>query len=270
MPPNQFDIQAITQNTWIRTIVQERTIGSTNTLAVELVSKAKCKLPLLVLADEQTAGRGRELNPWWSNEGSITFSLAVDRSTLTIQPQSLYSLGVGCTLLSALKSIVESSDLALKWPNDVMLRGRKVAGILIETAGTSASALIIGIGINLNTDLRLAPSDVQSRATSVSSILGKQVSATKFLVDLLANLANLFSDDNHAVSILDQYRHANFLVGKLIRIRQGLQLFTGTCMDIDDSGAIVLQTDDGTIALASGTVELFGSGTSDDDSITNS
>ncbi len=265
MPPNQIDIQAIAKCSWIRTLVYERSVGSTNTWAAEIVSAAKCKLPLLVLADEQTAGRGRELNQWWSSEGSIMLSLAVDRSTLTIEPQSLCSLGVGCALLSTLDSFVESSDLALKWPNDVMLRGKKVAGILIETAGTAASALVIGIGVNLNTDFQSAPSEIQSRATSVSRILGKQIPATKFLVDLLANLANLFSGNLQSGEILSQYRRANFLFGQLVRIRQGNQHFTGTCMDVDSSGAIIVLTDAGAVALVSGTVEMFSASTTADD-----
>ncbi len=258
MPPNQIDIQAIAKCSWIRTLVYERSVGSTNTWAAEIVSAAKCKLPLLVLADEQTAGRGRELNQWWSSEGSITLSLAVDRSTLTIEPQSLYSLGVGCALLSTLDSFVESSDLALKWPNDVMMRGKKVAGILIETAGTTASALVIGIGINLNTDFQSAPSEIQSRATSVSGIVRKQIPPTKFLVDLLANLADLFSGNLQSGEILTQYRRANFLSGQLVRIRQGNEHFTGTCTDIDNSGALVVRTETGLVALTSGTVEPFG------------
>ena len=256
MPNNQIEVEAIVANAWIRTLVHERAVASTNTLAGQLVASGVCELPLLVLADEQTAGRGRGSNQWWSREGSITLSLAVSRAELTIVPQSIYSLAVAVAVHNALATTVETGRLALKWPNDVMLDGRKVAGILLESAGPAASVLVVGIGLNANNDFRDAPVDVRLRAISAAAACGRPIDATKFACRLVSCLQSVFTSRDTAADVLAQYRAADFLAGKRIRVCREGESWVGECIAVDDAGSLVLATASGSISLASGTVEI--------------
>lgn len=252
-----IDLDAIAAKGWLRKIVHERSVDSTNSRAMDLLASGNCELPLLVLADEQTAGRGRGSNRWWSSRGSITLSLAVSRTELRLTPQSLYSLAVAVAVRDVLAAFIDSARIGLKWPNDVLLDGKKAAGILLETGGPSASALIVGMGVNANNDFAGAPVDVRARATSVAEISGQPVSQTGLISDIVVELQNTFTRLNSGDGILTRYRRADYLLGRRVRIHQDGEGVEGECAGIADSGELVLVTANGRISLASGSVEML-------------
>lgn len=256
MKTKRFDVRAIESNSWIRSLAYEHSVGSTNTMAAEMVAANKAALPLLVLTDEQTAGRGRGLKSWWSDKDCLTFSLALDRRSLSLQPSSLYPLAVGVALAESIESIAGRADVLLKWPNDLILGERKAAGILLETAGTAASVLIVGIGINVNCDLGASPQAISESATSIAAWSGEIVSEIDLLTNLLQRLEHCFTSQSSAVELLDQYRRRNYLLGRQVSVSSGNQAILGMCVDIDATGAIVLQTENGARVLSSGSVEL--------------
>ena len=98
------------------------------------------------------------------------------------------SLTVGLALCQAIESIAPRSDVAIKWPNDVFLEGRKLAGVLIELPPSQQRQAIIGIGINVNNSLQEAPSDVVTTAVSLRDILEMELDATDVLIQCLSSL----------------------------------------------------------------------------------
>src|SRR5262245_50492595 len=126
-----FDLARIAGSRLVAEVDSHHTLASTNDRALELATRGDPKLPLLVLAERQTLGRGRGANRWWSAPGALTFSLAIDGRLGTTPPQSLppWSLAAGLAVCEALADLVPRGDWRVKWPNDIFLSGRKVGGI---------------------------------------------------------------------------------------------------------------------------------------------
>lgn len=253
-PP--LDLAKIRENSWIRTFVYEKQVTSTNTLAMQMASSSHLEMPLLFLADEQVSGRGRGTNSWWSTAGSVTMSLAVSRVGLTMTPQAVYSLGAALAVLATLKPYAAAERLALKWPNDVMCDGKKLAGILLETAHGLNDALIIGIGINVNNQLASAPENIRNIGTSLSDATGNPVNRSELVCGLVSNLEELCARRSSVDQLIEDYRRVDFLWGKQVRVHRAGESLCGVCRGIDGSGALLLATSDELISLASGTVEV--------------
>jgi BirA family biotin operon repressor/biotin-[acetyl-CoA-carboxylase] ligase len=158
-------------------------IGSTNTRALELATAVDQPTPLLIGADRQTAGRGRGGNRWWSTTGALTFSLVLDPTEDFLGPDvppltpahwPRLSLVAALALCHELERLIPEITAQLKWPNDVHVAGRKLAGILVETASSPGSTprLVLGMGVNVNNSLRDAPPELQATACSLIDLMG--------------------------------------------------------------------------------------------------
>jgi BirA family biotin operon repressor/biotin-[acetyl-CoA-carboxylase] ligase len=158
-------------------------IGSTNTRALELATAVDQPTPLLIGADQQTAGRGRGGNRWWSTAGALTFSLVLDPTEDFLGPDvppltpahwPRLSLVAALALCHELDRLIPGVTAQLKWPNDVHVAGRKLAGILVETASSPGNTprLVLGMGINVNNSLRDAPPELQATACSLIDLMG--------------------------------------------------------------------------------------------------
>lgn len=155
-----LDVQRILSATSVRTVEYHDELTSTNDLALQLVSGQP--LPLLVVAERQTGGRGRGGNKWWAAEGALTYSLVVDAAALRLEQRSWprVSLTVALAISDTLDELLPNRAVQLKWPNDVYLQGRKVCGILVETAPRFPGVLVLGIGVNVNNSLAAAPAEL--------------------------------------------------------------------------------------------------------------
>src|SRR5579862_3978982 len=144
-------------------------IGSTSDRAAELVKQPRLACPFLVLAERQTAGRGRGSNWWWSAPGGLTFSLALDarQCGLPVERLPLVALAAGLAVCDAIEPLLPGVAVRLKWPNDVYVAGRKACGILVEAPGVSPARLIVGIGINVNNTFAAAPRELQQVGTAL-------------------------------------------------------------------------------------------------------
>ena len=158
-----WNVQRITAETFVAKVECHSVIASTNDTAKQRAADAGCPLPLLVLADRQTAGRGRQSNRWWSDAGSLTFSVVVGagQSRDNRSTPGLESLSAAIAVVEAVAPALPGRDLGICWPNDVIVSGRKLAGILVEVLGNRRQ--VIGIGVNVNNHLQLAPDDVRGR-----------------------------------------------------------------------------------------------------------
>lgn len=229
-------------------------LGSTNNRAKEL-SAGETPLPALVVADQQTAGRGRGDNRWWAGDGALTFSLLIEPTNHGIDPSQhgLLSLTAAVAVIDTVRS---TTGLACgyKWPNDVLLSGKKLAGILIESP--RPSRLVIGVGINVENRFDDAPVEVRSRAISLADTgsTRQQVLET-FLKAFSERLIQLASADARPI---EAARAACVLTGSSTEIRDGDRSLRGVCRGIADDGALLLATADGSDRVVAGSVERFG------------
>jgi len=212
-----LNAEKIRAATFVRHIEIHDTLSSTNDRAAELASETNIELPGLVVARHQTAGRGRGRNTWWSADGALTFSVLLEPAAIGIETKNWpqLSLATAAAVCDALQIELKRTDqragrssvptgladeparciglprVGIKWPNDVLIDGRKICGILIESPGGAAPAkdrLIIGIGINLNNSWRTAPADITSNGTSLRDITGTKCNLQSMLHRMLKQL----------------------------------------------------------------------------------
>ncbi len=252
-----FDIDRMVRDTFVAEVVYHETVDSTNNVALQRCRGGEFRSPSLVLASRQTSGRGRGNNVWWSSGGSLTFSLVIDAGEFGL-PQELWpkaSLTTGLSICLAIESLLGDGNVALKWPNDVHLQGRKVCGVLIEPGPRPSGKLVIGIGVNVNNSLADAPSDVKSRATSLVDVTGRQYDRTDVLIGVLQQLERQLTRlADHDPELPADWQKRCALRGRTVEVDMGKRRTTGTCQGIDPDGALLLSTNDGPVRIFGGTV----------------
>jgi BirA family transcriptional regulator, biotin operon repressor / biotin---[acetyl-CoA-carboxylase] ligase len=249
----QVNLDCVGRQTFVAAVEHHHEIGSTNDRAKIRAAENDCPLPLLVLADRQTAGRGRGGNRWWAGEGSLTFSLVVGPDSLpsSLADATLVSLAAAMAVVDATRRHVPSQQAGLHWPNDVFAAGRKVSGILIETLANRRR--VLGIGVNVNNRFDQAPDDVRCRAVSLCELAAGPIDATAVLVGVLqrveTRLAQLRSDPAALAADADR---ACLQRGALLCVETGAGPTRGICQGIAPDGALLLATERGVERLASG------------------
>ena len=175
--------------TAIRSVECYESIGSTQDRAHQVAQFVeRSRLPLLIAAEEQTAGRGRGSNTWWTARGSLAFSLLFDPADweLTRRAMPERSLAVGVAIVDTVAPLLAGQRVGLHWPNDVYVGTRKLAGILIDVR--SDGLHVVGVGLNVNNSFEGAPQDVRKRATSLFELTDRTFDRTDLLESLLRNL----------------------------------------------------------------------------------
>lgn len=237
------------------TIEVHETIGSTNDRARELLDEAGGD-GSVVLAEAQTAGRGRRGRTWLSPSGvNLTLSVALRPA---IRAADAWQLGLATALAThEACSRVPGAETGLKWPNDVVSAdGGKVAGLLIETvtSGARLTGAVLGIGINVNWLPDDMPEDISDRATSLASLAGRDVDRVALLSDLLDALDDEVRAVEAGRSPLARYRRACVTLGADVTVDTASGLVRGHAVALDEIGALVVETDSGRVALSSGEV----------------
>ncbi|WP_164103978.1 biotin--[acetyl-CoA-carboxylase] ligase [Candidatus Laterigemmans baculatus] len=222
-------------------------LDSTNRWAVEHGAEfSDEQLPLLVLADHQTAGRGRGDRSWHADAGTLTFSLLEGLKRLQLQraTASRIALVAGLSVAEAIESFVPPLSARIKWPNDVQVAGRKVCGILVEAAGSAVDRVVIGIGVNVSTDFSTAAEDVRQRAGSLAEIANRPLARNELLELLVERLAeNTARMAEEFPELIAAIRQRCLLSGKQVTLQRGRESLRGWCRGIDEAGA--LRIDDG-------------------------
>ncbi len=221
------------------------TIGSTNNEALAWATSGAKDLSL-VIADAQTAGRGRLDRKWFTPNGTaLAFSLIL-RPTPEEKPYLTRTVGLAA-LAVADTLRTRGLETQIKWPNDVLLDRHKVAGILIESvwSGDELDCLVIGIGVNV---LRAAvPSAelLQFPATSLEDALGPEVEREKVLRDILAGIIALRPHIG-TDSFIASWEKALAFRGELVQVEEGNgSSVTGTLLGLEPDGSLRLGTEDG-------------------------
>ena len=252
MDHHTLNLGALFGRAWVRRIEHHESLDSTNQFAIEMLA-SEPQLPALVVADEQTAGRGRGGNEWWSPTGALLFSIAIKRTedAAELPPYSLMAGLAVCDVLQ--KQSQAEVEFKVKWPNDVYLEGRKVCGILVEIPPNHRDTLVVGIGVNLNNSVSDAPEELKQRMTSMLDIHGHTFCRTTTLGDIAYQIVQVVRAADFA-DLPERWEPHCWLTGKKVSIQQGDNTLTGTCTGINASGAILLQTETGQVAASSGVV----------------
>lgn len=260
-PADELDVREVPRRTFVREIRALDATDSTNSVALEWSARLRPRdLPALVVTESQTAGRGRGPNRWWSGPGALTFSLLLEpgQHQVTSAQWPALSLTAGAAVAAAVATTVPSSDVRLKWPNDVFFAGRKGAGVLIESPPTSAERLVIGIGVNVNNSLADAPDDVRARAVSLCDVAGTVVSRSELLIAILQQLEqDLQLLSGRRSELQSRWRKLCLLTGRTVVVTDSTRTVAGTCLGLDDDGALRVQTGQNVERLFSGVVTDF-------------
>lgn len=259
-----IDIPRLTSETLVRRVLHLATATSTSDIARQLASQRQLELPLLVIADRQTAGRGRGTNRWWADSGSLTFSVVVDcpDEWLSGDAWPRLSLATALAVLDTLQTLAPSTPGGIRWPNDVYLAGRKICGVLPELVQFDAPAgddssnehfsaksslrgtrLVLGIGVNVNNACQDAPAEIAGRAISLFDLIGRSLKMMEVLMPLLANLEQALHDvANHDAALAQRWQQACLLRGHAVQMQLGPEQVQGRCEGIDQRGGLVLET----------------------------
>lgn len=220
-------------------------LRSTNVRAAEMVEGGGLKLPAAIVAARQSAGRGRGGHAWYADAGSlaVTFVLPVQTS----RPLTELPLLVGLAVRAALGRYVSPSLLQIKWPNDLLAGGKKIAGILCERRG---AADLIGIGVNVTTSLRGAPADVRRRATTIARLTRRPPSRAEVFTQLALALREVWLMENWC----EEINRVHALTGQTIAIDTGDGILTGLCTGIDTQGRLLVNDGRRTHRILNGTI----------------
>jgi BirA family biotin operon repressor/biotin-[acetyl-CoA-carboxylase] ligase len=209
----------------------------------------------VIVAGEQTAGRGRMKRGWLSPRGSIALSIILYPKLAYLSSLIMVaSLGVAHCIEK-----VASLKAEIKWPNDVLTNGKKVCGILIESEvkGKRADYAIIGIGINVN----LKPTDfpeVMPLATSLSHELGKDISRLELVRCLLAEIESLYLALPSGEAVYQEWRDKLVTLGKKVRLSSEETTLEGIAESVASDGSLLLRQSDGSLTkVVAGDVTLL-------------
>ncbi|MDY6851201.1 MAG: biotin--[acetyl-CoA-carboxylase] ligase [Thermodesulfobacteriota bacterium] len=218
-------------------------INSTNQRAREL-GLTNAPEGTLVLAETQTAGRGRLGRNWHSPPGlNLYFSLIL-RPNLPPDRTTLLTLAAGVGAAEAV-SRVTGRKPSIKWPNDLLMGQRKVAGILseMETRGANLPFVILGLGLNVNLKPADLPAELLDLAGSLFMATGRDWDRTALLAAMLKEIENQYEalKAGRAGDVLEQYRQACQTIGSQVRIAQGESVIQGTAVAVNESGELVIR-----------------------------
>ncbi len=239
MDPDQIKANLKTKRIGSNVLVYDST-SSTNDIAAEY-ARNKQNDGLVVFTEEQTEGRGRAGNKWLSGRAdSILCSIVLTENKL---PAELLSLLCAVAVAEAI-----GKPARIKWPNDIMLNGRKVAGILLESK--SDGVCIVGIGINCHQKIDSFPDELQPIATSIDV-------ESRSVTDRVSLARRLLASTDHwlevaaqaSEKVIDQWRDLSIQLGHRVRLIYDSREFAGNCIGIDPEKGLVLQLDTGGIRM---------------------
>jgi BirA family transcriptional regulator, biotin operon repressor / biotin---[acetyl-CoA-carboxylase] ligase len=228
--------------------VGRRIVYLTNTTSTMDIARSEAEAGApegtVVVAEEQTKGRGRFDRAWVSPAGKNLYLTLIMRPPL----DQLRSLGIVAPLAVAL-AVEDSTGLRprIKWPNDVLIDGRKLSGILIESeiSGSAVEYALVGPGINVNFDIEQSP-EIAAIATSIKRELGRETSREELLAAFLKQFESLYQIAPQGDTVFEDWRSRLDTLGREIRVTFGDQVYEGTAEDVDRDGNLILVQPDGT------------------------
>ncbi len=208
------------------------------------------------IADYQTKGRGRQGREWHAPDSeNLLFSVLL-RPGVLVKKMPPITLAVGVGVLRALSEAIESNELAIKWPNDIVMRDdlRKVAGILVESsvAASIVETLVVGIGINVN-QLDF-PESIRARATSIANVAGHAFDRSALLASVLAHVETCVKVAFRLgfSALHEEIERADALLGRTTANGS----IAGVARGISQGGALIVETPSGLVEIGSGEIDV--------------
>ncbi|MBE7023798.1 MAG: biotin--[acetyl-CoA-carboxylase] ligase [Ruminococcaceae bacterium] len=231
------------------------TIDSTNHYAKELAVQG-AKHNTVVLANHQTAGRGRLGRSFFSPSDTGLYMSIILKPELVSLNSALFTIAAGVSVCRAIKQTCQMMP-QIKWVNDIFINGRKICGILAESSSHSGNIdyIIVGIGINVSTPHNIFPDELSNIAGS----LGTNIDRNLLAAEILKEFTELLSSNNTS-DIINEYKQASLVLGKEIEFTQNGIQHKGIAIDINIEGNLVVALKDNTtIVLKSGEISLGSS-----------
>jgi BirA family biotin operon repressor/biotin-[acetyl-CoA-carboxylase] ligase len=221
--------------------VKEKT-GSTNDDARGL-AESGAAAGTVVIAEEQERGRGRLGRAWHSPAGvNLMFSVVL-RPTLPAGKIGLFTIAAGVAMTRAVRGLC-GLDARIKWPNDVRVRGKKLAGILAE-AGGGTEYVVLGVGVNVNLAAESLPEDLRPIATSLRIETGREWRRTDVFLRAMEELETVMAalESGHSAGVISAWRDLAEAMGRRVRVVTPGGEFAGPAIGIRESGALVIVDD---------------------------
>ncbi|MCD6162670.1 MAG: biotin--[acetyl-CoA-carboxylase] ligase [candidate division Zixibacteria bacterium] len=239
-------------------IFSYKSVDSTNITAHNL---AKCGMPegTLIIADSQKKGRGRMGRKWHSPSGKGLYFSLILRPKLPPDKIAGLSLATGLALTRAI-NIITGFQMQMKWPNDILYKKKKLAGILVELVAEldKVEYMIVGIGINVNHTKRDFPLSLQLKSTSLKMISRNAVSRVALLQEVLVQFESLYK-----MFCLHGFRYLrselikhSAVIGKRVALKTGKQKITGRAVGFDDMGGLIVKSKKGLRSYSAGDVSF--------------
>lgn len=231
-------------------------LPSTNDHAAEMRRRGELFAPAIIWAGKQTMGRGRGTNFWWSNAGCLTatFVLAADEA----HPASELPLIAGLAVRDAAAELSGNPGIELKWPNDVLFDGLKLAGLLCERIDNLD---LIGVGLNVDLDPADAPAPLRSRLTSLLAIAGKPIDRKRALPVLASHLWQAIQKRKQQPfsHVIREYERHHALLGRKVSVRGegSSDVVAGRVEGIDRQGRLLLRQGATLHHVVAGSVSLL-------------
>ena len=225
----------------------------------KVLALAGIKAGAVVIAETQVKGRGRLGRSWESPDGGIWFSAVFYPKKVTPEYIPVITLGAGIAVCRVIRKACRVSA-TLKWPNDILIRNKKVCGILTEMISTGdRNICIIGVGLNANVDMSQLSEELQESTTSLLNEMHKRVNREKLISRILCKLNKYCRMINHRRwgRIIKEWKQYSSTIGQPVEAHLEGSTITGLAEGISEKGSLMIRLGDGSLKeVASGEVSL--------------
>ncbi|MBR3763612.1 MAG: biotin--[Clostridia bacterium] len=239
-------------------VILQHTLTSTNTVLKD-AARTGALAEAVALCEQQTAGRGRLDRTWSSPEGQGVWMSVLLRPQLPPEKTPMITFCAALAMTKAVRSLT-GLDARIKWPNDVVLSGHKVCGVLLEAGFTPEGQMFVVIGSGLNIRRGAYPPELTERAVSLEELCpppGREALIAAYLNGLEAAVDAVTSGGFTAIE--EEYRALSCTLGREVQVLSPAETFTGTALSVDETGALLVRTEDGaTRRVLAGDVSVRG------------
>lgn len=237
-------------------------IGSTNEVAFELARNGAPE-GTVVIADSQTQGRGRLQRRWISPPGVNLYISVIFRPSIAAKNAPFLTLVASIALAETIKN--EGANTLIKWPNDILINWKKVAGVLtaMQPRGDEVDFVVVGVGVNLNMTretMKKEMGEVAEIATSLREELGHEIERARFTADLINEIEIWYQRflKNGKSPIIKEWMRRWGAINRRVQVKFNETVVEGTASGIDENGYLLIKKDDGTTErIISGDVILL-------------
>jgi len=250
----QFELERMLDTKTIgKKILFFEEVDSTNNKAKQIALEEK--EGTVVISEMQTSGRGRRGREWHSPKGGIYVSFIL-KPNMSPEKAPQITLVSSLALVEALDSMFQKLNAKIKWPNDVLISGKKISGILTELSSDmeKINYIVVGVGVNISTGINNLPEN----ATSLKLEMNQDISVKLFLKSFLEHYDSIYQEylNGSIDQIIKRWKNNSDTLGKKVKIIGINETYEGLAKDIDENGALILQTKEKEIKVYSGDVSL--------------